>query len=93
MARTTVWVIAMILVGLWTLAALVGYGAIDLLGTFAVDRAGTTATEPAHVDGIARLFRALRDLGLFAVIALWFAVTAVILLIAAVLARFVRAFR
>ena len=83
MARTTVWVIAIVLVGLWTLAALVGYGAIDLLGTVAADRAGTTATDPDHIAGIARLFRGLRDLGLFAVVALWLVVTALILLVAA----------
>lgn len=91
MARVTIWAAAFVLVGAWTLLALLGYGALDFLGTFAVERADTAATRPEDVAGIARLFALLRDLGLFAVIVLWFCVSAVILLIAAALARLVRA--
>lgn len=82
-----VWIVAWILVAVWSLAALVGYGVIDLFGTFAVNRADLAARDPDQVAWIAWFFETLRDLGLLAVGALWLLVSAAILGVAALVAK------
>lgn len=82
-----VWIVAWVLVAVWSLAALVGYGVIDLFGTFAVERADLAARDPDQVAWIAWFFETLRDLGLFAVGALWLLVSAAILGVAALVAK------
>ncbi|WP_349367434.1 hypothetical protein [Salinarimonas sp.] len=82
-----VWIVAWILVAVWSLAALVGYGVIDLFGTFAVERADLAARDPDQVAWIAWFFETLRDLGLLAVGALWLLVSAAILGVAALVAK------
>jgi ABC-type Na+ efflux pump permease subunit len=85
-----VWIVAWVLVAVWSLAALVGYGVIDLFGTFAVERADLAARDPDQVAWIAWFFETLRDLGLFAVGALWLLVSAAILGVAALVAKATR---
>jgi len=82
-----VWVIAWILVAVWSLAALVGYDVIDLFGTFAVNRADLAARDPDQIAWIAWFFDTVRDLGLFAVGAAWLIVSAAILGIAWLIAK------
>ena len=82
-----VWIAAWVLVAVWTLAALVGYGVIDLFGTFVVNRADLAARDPDQVAWIAWFFDTIRDLGLFVVGATWLIVTATILGIAALIAK------
>jgi hypothetical protein len=86
MART-VWIVAWMLVAVWSIAALVGYGVIDLFGTFAVNRADLAARDPEQVAWIAWFFETVRDLGLFAVVAAWLIVSAAILGIAGLIAK------
>lgn len=85
-----VWIVAWVLVAVWSLAALVGYGVIDLFGTFAVERADLAARDPDQVAWIAWFFDTLRDFGLLAVGALWLLVSAAILGVAALVARATR---
>lgn len=90
MTTRRIWTVALLLVALWTMAALVGWGLIDLVGGFAVDRADVAARDPDHVAWIAWFFDTLRGLGVAAVVAAWLIVTTVILGIAALLARATR---
>ncbi len=90
MTSRRIWIVAWALVALWTLAALAGYGVVDLLGGVAVERADVAARDPEHVAWIVWFFDLVRDLGLAAIVFAWAVVTAVILGIGALLAKITR---
>lgn len=87
MTTRAIWIVAWTIVAVWSLAALLGYGAVDLVGGFAVDRADLAARDPEQAAWIAWFFDTLRDLGLFAIVAVWLVVAALVLGIAALVAR------
>ncbi|GGK43808.1 hypothetical protein [Salinarimonas ramus] len=87
MTTRRVWIVAWAIVALWSLAALLGYGAVDLVGGFAVNRADLAARDPEQVAWIAWFFDTIRDLGLFAIVAIWLVVGAIVLGIAALVAK------
>ncbi|MGP9820533.1 hypothetical protein ACTZWW_11000 [Salinarimonas sp. NSM] len=88
--RRLAWTIAWILVALFSLVALAAWGAVDLVGGFAVDRADMAARDPEQVAWIAWLFDTLRDFGLAAIVAIWLVASAITLGTAAVIGKATR---
>ena len=85
-----VWLVAWLLVGLWTLAALAGFGLVDLVGGFAVDSADVAARDPDQLAWIAWAFDTLRDLGLAVIVLAWAVIGAIILGVAALITKAMR---
>ncbi|MGJ3263871.1 MAG: hypothetical protein ACFE0R_11610 [Salinarimonas sp.] len=89
-SRRIAWIVAWVLVAIWSLAALLAWGAVDLVGGFAVERADMAARDPEHVAWIAWVFDTLRDLGLAAIVAIWLVTSAITLGAAALIAKATR---
>ena len=85
--RRLLWVLAWIAVAVWSLFAWGAYGLVDLLGGLAAGNVDALTGHPGAVESLSWLARALRGLGLFAVVAVWALLSSGILALAWVLTR------
>lgn len=83
--RRLLWVIAWIVVAIWSLVAWGTYGLFDLFGDMAVRNADMVGGDPEAVVWIAWALGALRGLGLGAIVFVWGLVSLLILAVPAVL--------
>ncbi|MCB8823011.1 hypothetical protein [Microvirga rosea] len=78
-----VWLVAFVLVGLWSLLAWGAYGLIDLFGSTAARHADVVTNHPETVEWLSWGLGSLRNLGLAAVVLIWGLVTVLILTVPA----------
>jgi hypothetical protein len=77
------WVLAWIVVAIWSLFAWGAYGLLDLFGGVAVRNADVVSNHPETVEWLSWALAALRGLGLGAIVVIWGFVSLLILAVPA----------
>jgi hypothetical protein len=86
--RRLLWILAWIGVALWSLFAWGAYGLFDLFGDIAVRNADAVTNHPETVEWLSWALSVLRSLGLAAIVAVWAAISLMILAVPAILGFF-----
>jgi hypothetical protein len=86
--RRLLWILAWIGVALWSLFAWGAYGLFDLFGDVAVRNADAVTNHPETVEWLSWALSVLRSLGLAAIVAVWAAISLMILAVPAILGFF-----
>lgn len=82
------WLVAGIMVALWSLLAWGAYGLIDLFGSTAARHADVVSSHPETVEWLSWGLAAIRNLGLAAIVFVWGIVALLILAVPAAISIF-----